>query len=224
MRISLVLCLICVASGIVRAQSQPVLQSSNAFIAAGVRQGSLSLDYFYNWQPGASRKFQIGLGARITSYIGSNQYHATAPADLAVDVLKSDSLLLSTAQVHALNLAVQLGYRLSEKVSLGFNIDAVGVSFGANKNGRYLNGNQGQLVQARPTPLNILLVGNHDRGTLNSQFFIRYHITKSWAATVAYQFLFVEYTTAVAVQQQPEPNDRFRNKASMFGVGITKLF
>ena len=44
------------------------------------------------------------------------------------------------------------------------------------------------------------------------------------AIKVAYQHLFIEYTSDVAVQQQPESNDRFRNKANMFSLGITKAF
>jgi long-subunit fatty acid transport protein len=192
--------------------------------AIGKNQGSLSLSYFTIWQVGKSKKIEAGLGARFTTYIGSAQYFSSAPASLAGDEKKSDSLLLQSPQINALNLAIHLGYKFSPKFSAGFTIDAVGFSFGSQKNGVYINGNAGQTVNAKPTLFNVLLIGNNDRGSLNSEFFVRYFFSEKLALKIAYQYLFVEYTTKTKVQQTPELNDRFRNKASLISVGITKQF
>ncbi|HAC25743.1 MAG TPA: hypothetical protein DCE81_12600 [Cytophagales bacterium] len=192
--------------------------------AIGSGQGSAALEYFHNWQLGQSKKFEIGIGGRLTSYFGSDQYFSSAPASLAGDETKTDSLLMASAQMNAVNLAINLGYRFSPKFGVGFNIDALGFTFGGRKEGRYLNGNQGQLVQGKPTSFNVLLIGNNDRGTLNSEFYARYFFNERWGIKLAYQYLFTEYTTDVAVQQQPEANDRFRNKASMVSIGVTKVF
>ena len=192
--------------------------------AIGSRQGSVSVDYFHLWKLGKLKKIEIGFGGRFTSYFGSSQYYASAPASLAADENKSDSLLLQSPQVNALNLAINLGYRFTPKFGVGFNIDAIGFSFGGKHNGSYINGNQGQATSAKPTSFNILLVGNNDQGSLNSEFYVRYFFTEKLAIKLAYQYLFTEYTTDTKVQQLPEANDRFRNKASLFSAGITKQF
>lgn len=192
--------------------------------AIGSNQGSVSVDYFHLWKVGKAKKIEVGLGGRFTSYFGSSQYYSSAPASLAADESKSDSLLLQTAQVNALNLAINIGYRVSNKFGLGFNIDAIGFSFGGKQSGSYLNGNQGQVTSAKPTSFNILLIGNNDQGSLNSEFYVRYFFKEKLGIKLAYQYLFTEYTTETEIQQIPEANDRFRNKASLFSVGITKQF
>jgi len=192
--------------------------------AIGSNQGSISVDYFHLWKLGKSKKIELGFGGRLTSYFGSSQYYSSAPASLAADEKKSDSLLLQSPQVNALNLAINVGYRLSSKFGLGFNIDAIGFSFGGKQSGSYINGNQGEVTSAKPTSINILLIGNNDKGSLNSEFYVRYFIKEKLAIKLAYQYLFTEYTTETEIQQLPEANDRFRNKASLFSVGITKQF
>jgi long-subunit fatty acid transport protein len=192
--------------------------------AIGSNQGSVSVDYFHLWKVGKSKKIGLGFGGRLTSYFGSSQYYSSAPASLAADESKSDSLLLQSPQVNALNLAINIGYRLSSKFGLGFNIDAIGFSFGGKQSGSYINGNQGQVTSAKPTSFNILLIGNNDQGSLNSEFYVRYFIKEKLAIKLAYQYLFTEYTTETEIQQLPEANDRFRNKASLLSVGISRQF
>ena len=192
--------------------------------AIGSNQGSVSVDYFHLWKLGKSKKLEVGVGGRFTSYFGSAQYYSSAPAGLAADESKSDSILLQSPQVNAFNLAINLGYKIAGKLGLGFNIDAIGFSFGGRKNGSYINGNQGQTTSAKPTAFNILLIGNNDQGSLNSEFYVRYFIKEKLAIKVAYQYLFTEFTTETKVQKLPEVNDRFRNKSSLFSLGISKQF
>ena len=157
-------------------------------------------------------------------YFGSSKYFSSAPSSLANDKNNSDSLLLQTPQVNALNLSFTIGYHIIPNLRIGFNIDLIGFSFGRKQSGFYLNGNQGKSTMAKPTTFNILLVGNNDKGSLNSEFYLRYFINDKFAVKAAYQYLFVEYTSETVVQQLPEPNDRFRNKASMVSLGVTRLF
>jgi long-subunit fatty acid transport protein len=190
----------------------------------GSSQGSIYADYFHVWKLGKSKKMEVGLGGRFTSYFGSKQYYTSAPASLADDDTKIDSLYVENAQMNALNLAIHLGYRFSPKFGAGFNIDAIGFSFGGKQSTTYLTEGESQSASAKPTTWNTLLVGNNDHGTLNSEFFVRYFFKGDLAIKVAYQYLFTEYTTDTEVQQLPEVNDRFRNKSGMFSVGITKQF
>ncbi len=196
----------------------------DATMALGNRQVSISIDYFRLWRITKSKKAEIGLGARVTSYFGRDQYYSSAPASLASDKNKSDSISLQSPQINAFNAALNLGYRLSNRVAFGFNIDLIGISIGGNKSGFYMNNDESQPTSAKPTTFNILLIGNNDRGSLNSEFYLRYFLQEKFAFKLAYQYLFTEYTTDTKVQQIPQPNDRFRNKSGLISLGVTKQF
>lgn len=210
--------------GIAEAQRDSNFNYASVTGAVGDSQGSGSLEYFHIWTLGKANRLQLGVGGRFTSYFGSNQYYTSAPASLANDDAKVDSLLLQSPQSNSLNLAVNIGYRIATKFDVGFNIDVIGFSFGSEKSGSFLSETQGNLATASPTSGNVLLVGNNDRGMLNSEFYLRYYLNDKWGIKGAFQYLFTEYTTDTKVQQQPESNDRFRNKASMFSLGITRTF
>ncbi len=208
----------------------------DATVAAGSSQGTFSLVYGYDWNLGAKKKFALGIGGRFTVYGGKNQYYTTAPAELTSgstgpSVLfkenieaNIDSFLIESPQVNSLNMLINLRYAFTEKLHVGFNIDAIGFSFGGEKSGRYINGAETSVSTARPTSLNILLISDNDRGSLNSEFYGRYYFNEKWAVKAAAQFHFTEYTTDTEVQQFPEPNDRFRNKSLMVAVGISRKF
>jgi hypothetical protein len=200
--------------------------------SAGSGWGSGSLSYNYNWQLGKNKKFEIGAGARFTSYFGSNQYYVTAPAKITSGskgpgvlfkeniVANLDSFLLASAQVNSLNLSVNFGYHLTKKFSAGVNIDAIGFSFGSSQNGKYVNGTSVINTSAKPTGFNLLLVSDNDLGSLSSEAFAAFKFNSRWSVKAGIQFLFAEYTTDTKVQQLPEPNDRFRYKATGFVAGV----
>lgn len=112
-------------------------------------------------------------------------------------------------------------YQVSSRMSAGFNIDALGFSFGGSRNGNYINGYTGKNTQASPTAFNVLLISDNDRGSLNSEIFAKYKVNDKWGIKAGLQFLFTEYTTDTKVQQFPSENDRFRVKSFMFGLGVS---
>ena len=218
------------------AQSSEDRTSGYANFTAGVgsTKGSFSLSYLYNWRLGKKQKLGLGVGARLTSFVGANLYYITAPAELTSGstgpgvIFKEnideniDSLLVKSPQINALNIMLNIDYKISSKILVGFNIDAIGFSFGGSKSANYINGSTGKITDASPTPFNVLLVSDNDNGSLNSEFYIQYFFKEQWALKIAGQFLFTEYTTDTNVQTFPEENDRFRNKALLFAVGITR--
>jgi hypothetical protein len=199
----------------------------------GDSEGSIALVFNYDKGLGKQHKIIIGAGARFTSYLGKNQYYATAPAKLTSGstgpgvlfkeniTANMDTFLIRSAQVSSLNLLVSVGYNLSEKLMLRFNIDVVGFSFGKSVTGNYINGSQGAMEQGSPTSINLLLISDNDKGSLNSELFVRYLVNDKWGVKAGVQFLFTEYTTDSEVQQLPETNDRFRNKSPMFSAGVS---
>jgi len=207
-------------------------QYAEASLAIGNREGTFSLSYFYNWQVGKKKKFGIGLAGRFTGYLGNTQYYITAPAELTSGDTgplviftenipeNIDTFLVKDPQINAINLAINLSYRLHSKITLGFNIDAIGISFGKKVTGNYINGFQGQSETASPTEFNLLRISDNDLGTLNSELYGKYLLNEKWGLKLAIQFLFTEYTTDSQVQQVPEPNDRFRDKSLLFSTGV----
>lgn len=202
-------------------------------IAFGDTQGTLSTSLHRNWFIGGQKKIFLGVGGRFTGYIGRNKYYVTAPAQLTSNgtgplvifkeniVANMDTFLIQKPNVYALNAMVNLGYRFTPKFHAGFNIDFIGVSFGGERRGNYINGKQGAMTNSKVSPFNALLVSDNDLGTLNSELYGRYEMADRWSVKAGLQFLFTEYTTDTKVQQFPEPNDRFRKKSLMFMIGTS---
>ena len=217
----------------VAAQSTSSISNIVDFNAGiGNSEGNLALAMNYEFGLGKKKKMIIGIGGRFTSYFGKNQYYVTAPAELTTGSTglgvifmenieaNMDTFLIKSAQVNSLNLVFSLGYNLSEKLSLRFNIDVIGFSFGKSISGNYINGSQGSIESASPTPFNLLLTSDNDHGSLNSELFVRYFLNSKWGLKGGAQFLFTEYTTDTEVQQFPMANDRFRNKSLIFTAGV----
>ena len=206
---------------------------ADATLAVGNYQGSLAISYIHDWRLGAKRKLAIGLGGRLTSYFGQNQYFTTAPAKLTsgrsgpaiifdntIDA-NIDSLLVKSPQVNTINLCINFDYAFSQKLMVGLNIDAIGFSFGGKRQANYINGASGKITEGSPTAFNLLLVSDNDLGSLNSELYFKYFFSEKWGVKAGAQFLFTEYTTTTKVQTYPEENDRFRNKSLMFSLGVS---
>lgn len=207
--------------------------------AFGNSEFSTAFMYQHMWKLGKKERFKIGGGIRLTNYFGFNKYFTTAPAKLtsgqagpgvlfSEDIPQNiDTVLFKNSQVNALNLSINFEYQLYKKLRLGFNIDAIGISLGGNKNGTYLGNNGiGAATSAKPTFFNLLLVSDNDLGSLNSELFAAYQYNKKWSAKLGFQFLFAEYTTNTKVQTTLDfqQNDRFRNKSAAISLGLIYQF
>lgn len=237
---AIVLVFLSIAAIAQKKNARPVDQFVDLTGAIGSSQGTGSLSYVHNWKVGKRKKWELGLGARFTSYFGSNLYYRTAPAKLtsgktdptvlfSEDIDENiDSVLFPKAQINSFNLSLNFGYNFSKKFSAGLSIDAVGFSFGKKQSGIYYGNNfaTGVPVNARPTGFNLLLISDNDKGSLNSELFARYKWNDSWGVKLGLQFYFAEYTTDTKVQTTPggDKNDRFRKKMAGVGIGVTYNF
>jgi hypothetical protein len=179
---------------------------------------------------GQKKKFGVGYGLRLSGVFSSRQDYLTAPAKLTsgrtgpgvlfvADLLEEnlDTLQLQRSRIFSLNAFVVLQYRVSDKFALGFNIDALGFSFGGRQTALFNPPQTNQGTTAKPTAFNALLISDNDRGTLNSEFYARYLISERLAAKVAFSFVFAEYTAAAKLALD---NDRFRSKIPALGLGV----
>ncbi len=227
--------------GFAQSQTSPrIRQFADLAVTAGASQGSAAASYVHNWVVGKKSKWEIGYGVRLTSYFGSKKDFITAPARLARSTTfpfvivfadqqeqNFDTLTVQRPFTNSLNFSANFGYHLSNRLSAGFNIDLIGFTVGRTSSAILTsNGVTQTEPAAKPAHFNLLLTGDNDYGSLNSEFFLTYTLNKRWALRAIYQFLFIEYKTSNSKQTAPDGTlvDRFRNKANNFGLGISYQF
>src|SRR4030095_11435509 len=180
---------------------------------------------------------ELGLGLRWTTYTGTKREFYTAPASLARsstvpfagvfsghEFQNVDTLTVQRPFTSSLNLSLNSGYRVGKKWYIGANIDLIGFTVGRTTSAILVsNGVTVTESMAKPSSFNLLLTGDLDYGSLNSELFVKYNITPRWDIKVVYQFFFTEYNTQSIYQTAPDGTSvyRFRNKANLFGVGVS---
>jgi len=196
-----------------------------------------SASYQYQWMFGKKEKLRMGVGMRFNGFFASDQYLVTAPAKIVKGesgpgaLFKNsipenmDSVFFPSAQTYSINFLISIGYQVSKDFLVGFNIDVIGASFGPQKAGTYINGNDSGGTYASPTigaptGLNLLLIGPNDIGSLNSEFYVSYTLDERWSIEAGIQHFFMEFTTTTKVQQAPESNDRFRITPTIVCAGV----
>ena len=193
--------------------------------------GALSWVHYHGI--GKKKKLQIGYGLRFTAYFGKNQNYITAPSKVIsgqsgpkgwFPKLKDypynlDTLLISNAQCYSFNISSNFQYAFTSKLNLGFNIDAIGFSFGPKQTDKFISSlnplGTAEKQSAYVTPFNLLLVSSNDIGTLNSEFYLSYFITKKIVVKAGFIVLFTEYTTDNKLTFN---NKRFRNKTEYMAL------
>ena len=160
------------------------------------------------WGLDQGGRFQMGLGVRASYFFAeANDYYAqTGPSTYSLAVQKP--------QQFALNAAFHLRARVAGPVRIGFNLDALGVTVGADRPG-VLGSSDGVLlpvsaqVSARPVRGNLLKGGTPDIGSLNTELYASVALPRGFSVRVAYCHIVTAY----------EANDyryrRFRNLAAL---------
>jgi hypothetical protein len=200
------------------------------------KQSVVALNWSHLHGLGKNKKFCIGYGVRFNANFGKNTDFITAPAKLTsgktgVGVIFSETIIenLDTISfnkyaVNSLNLAIHLNYQVKPNLMVEFNIDAVGLSFGAEQIAHYNSSKRSQSPNteinqaAKPTLYNVLLTSDNDIGSLNSEILVKYWFKPKWALKAGASFSFTEYTTANKLYLD---NDRFRNKSLQAMVGMS---
>jgi hypothetical protein len=213
-----------------------------ADVALAVGDGfSPALSYTHLYGVGSKGKFKIGWGGRLTSLFASDVRARTAPASLtsgkqslaalfSEDIATQiDTFRLDRVSTNALNLSINLQYSVTPKLELGFNIDAIGVTFGGKQTGTFIakqsdatgKSNNGKTFSAKPTVFNLLLVSDSDYGSLNSELYGRYWVSDKIGIRAGLSFQFAEYTTD---KKLAFDNDRFRSKTLLPMVAVSYKF
>ena len=195
----------------------------------GVSSEALAYKSMYGL--GDKRKFYIGFGLRATAAQTNEMNFITAPAKVSEGNFfkpqnpdKLDTLVLGKTNTFAFNAAIYLGLRLGQKFLVEFSIDAIGFTVGNKASGNFFTENPdfaNTIQTANPTSFNLLLTGDYDLGSLNSEIGLNYLVNENFAIRPGITFLFTEYTTASKLTFD---NDRFRNKSLMPSLSASYMF
>ena len=234
--------LLVVAFGTANAQYKKQSQLTDLAVTFGQSENSIAASYLYNWGLGKKHRWDLGAGIRTTSYFGVKRNYITAPAKLArsttipfLIVLAAqeeqnfDTLTVQRPLTFSTNLTFNAGYHFSPKWYCGLNIDVIGFTVGRTTSAILTsNGTTTLESKAKPSSFNLLLTGDNDLGSLNSEFYLRYNLSNHWGVRGVYQFLFSEYkTTSPGIYQVASDGtqvNRFRNKVNAFGLALTYQF
>ena len=160
------------------------------------------------------RRLAIGLGARLSAYFdGHGVAYPNGDAQLLAAGARN-TLKVTTPQNYAVNIMFAASARVYGGLEVGLNIDLLGIGFGPAVTGTYA-GSDPRFAgpqEASPTRFNVLLFGTHDRGQLDSEFFLAYWFG-SWGIRAGVSHMSTEYTTS---RKLDAGNDRFRASATRF--------
>lgn len=203
------------------------------FAIAAKKEFAPSASYQKTYDLGKKKKFQIGWGVRANGYFSGEKEYLTAPALLTsgkqslaaffteYNPAKIDTVNFSKSSLLSFNALIILQYSF-KKSAIGFNIDALGFTLGGKQNGVFRASESPLLNKttqmASPTPFNVLLISDSDRGSLNSEIFFKQTLKNQNALRFGLSFQFMEYTTKQVLTYE---NDRFRHKSLMPFVAYT---
>jgi hypothetical protein len=241
----LFLAIMCSINSLANAQVKKLSYSFTNMTSMGINAPAISGTYLFSMSKKRDTHFKIGLGARLTHIRGGFcKSYITAPAILTsgktgpavffAEQIEAniDTISLDRTRATAVNLLGALNYRINSKLSVEFNIDLVGFSFGAAQKAYLRNAlgidNVNSFDNAKPTSTNATLISDNDRGNLNSEFAISYKINSNWKAKLGAGFLFTEYSLEkpnyTNLSGTSVANDRFRNKSLGFSYGVIYNF
>lgn len=200
--------------------------SNNIEVGVGFTSGGTiaGVGYWQDWGVLKNKALRLGYGVRFTGFLGSDADHASAPPKFWNDETMRDSLLVSSPQMSNIALYIGASYLIADRFEVGFNIDALGYTFGGDKDAIHTStSGDGTETAAKVNPGSVtaLLLGPNDIGMVRSDFFVGYKINENWKARVGFGPLFTEYRTETELQ---EGNTRYRGTYGMILLGANYSF
>jgi hypothetical protein len=199
-----------------------VLRRADFTLGQGSNVSTSSISFMQSHPVLFNGKLSLGYGLRLSGALNTGNDFITADAELAADEKTVDTFRLNSGFNAGLNIALYIEYLITKSLYAGFNIDAIGVGFGSSSNGTFTTSESGFVNEgtyaAKPSKLNLLLVGNNDIGYLKSEFYLGYKVKSNWGLRAGFDFTFIEFQTTKTLTFG---NDRFRYKAPLVFVGFT---
>ena len=191
---------------------------------------SAGLMFRKNFYLGAKRKIVIAPAIRLAYATGQSVDYISAPNDITSDDMKVDTVAFGGTGIFSPNLAINLGYRVNDKLTFMFDIDLFGISLGKDQVGTFRPGSNSSNganatwkqpstgFSSSPTSPNILLLGDKYKGSLSSAFTMHYAMNESLSFKLGAGYLFTEYTTTGKLGAAANNRWRAKTLQGVFGA------
>ena len=179
--------------------------------------GALSWNHFYGF---FDQRLRVGLGARFASFFGSGAIpYTTADASL-IRANKVNTLTVTQPQAYSLNAQFLIAVRAVAGLELGFDIDLVGFAFGPSRTGSYAATDPrfAGAQRASVSGFDLLLGGKPDRGQLDSEFYLAWWFTETWAVRAGVSHFASGYTTDTKLDNGA---DRYRASQNLGFLAVS---
>lgn len=177
-------------------------------MAYGKDVQNYSLEWSHRWGILWKKRIKLGYGLRFNNVFGQGTSLVNAFQAMGNEPPR-DTLLVRNTEFHTLNISICAEVSFLKWLDAGVNIDIFGFSFGPQRTATYYSESYGTPVSfqpVRPEVLNVFLFGRKDRGSLNSQFFLRFWLPHDISLRAGFSILHLYYRSDNVLNFQ---NDRF---------------
>ncbi len=175
------------------------------------------------WGLDAAGRLQVGLGVRGTHFFADEATYDGQNVRENSANQSQYTLYVPSPRITALNIALQLRARVAGPVRVGFSIDLAGLSTGPERVGR-ADGTLFNIAPnragTRPVRQNLLLGGNRDRGSLNSELYAAVDLPRNFSLRGGYSHL----VTAFEQYAFLDDAGRYRRFSNLAVLGLNYEF
>lgn len=162
---------------------------------------------------------KIGVGVRYSGFVGDESVKYTR-VDSGYSGSNSYELFINRPNVVSLNTAFEITYTFLKRFELGHNIDLFGYGFSRSKSGNYTSPTPANgATSSEAQDFNLLLFGRHDKGQLNSEFFVGYRCPFNLGIRAGFSHLVTEQKTETPLDGE----DRFRHLGNFWFLSLNYL-
>jgi hypothetical protein len=164
-------------------------------------------------------RLRLGAGARALGFAGLDPISFSTGDPDRIARGETTSLVVPDARVLSVNLVVEAVVRLAGPLEAGANLDLAGFSFGPARTGDHVSTDPAFAGprEARVSSPDLFLVGDRDRGQLDSEFFLGWRFAGGLTLRAGLTHVATEYRTVEPVDRG---NRRFRRFTTQPFVGV----
>lgn len=200
----------------------------NASLAKSIKPGVLHLELglnkdLFNF---LDNDLRLGFGVRLGVQDNNNLSYTSARKAYKKDDNLVDTMVFGRTQVLSFNFNAQAEYYLKKWLAAGLAVDLIGISTGVETNAAYHPGKESTTsgykslseVKTRPTSANAFSLADQ-KGTLNTQLFLRLEPNKNFAFRIGFACLMNEFSTELTYGSRGQY--RFENNVGAYFLGVS---
>ncbi|MCB0307857.1 MAG: hypothetical protein KDD48_00680 [Bdellovibrionales bacterium] len=177
----------------------------------------------FSWKPMLgfldNDRLKVGIGLRYSGFVGDTSVEYKR-VDSAYSGTSSYELLINDPRASSFNTVFESTFDVWQGFEIGLNIDLFGAGFGKARTGNYVSPSAQAGAQVADVPnFNLLLFGKHDKGQLNSEFFVGYRCKNRLGIRAGFSHLITEATSRGPLDGE----DRYRHLGNFWFVSVGYL-